>query len=473
MTPMAGISITGRCLPRWWSRTAAIAILIVAVCFGYLIVTRSQIVIWIIYAVLALLFAYHPFWALIGVACSIPLEIVTIIPGQTLARNLGLLAVVGLAVQFASRQKKLTVWPGWAATIGLAGWSLGIGFVAVDIERHLEGWQMLARLLLLIPVCYWLVDTPKKLRLLIAGWVVGGSVASILALLQFWGLVPLFWFEGAQRLAGIEGVLRPGGPASNAGRLALEIAHLIPLALGMYATEARVKFRLFWAICTVAMVGAMIITFTRGIWLAMVVALIFWLSREELRRTVFIALLSVFAVLAILNATGYLFAAELRALSILTALEEGTGYLRLQLWRAGVNMTLANPITGVGLNNFLLRAPEFNPIVGYFRQLLGVHNWVLEVSSQLGLVGLTLFVGLLGLAFQQLRTAGRDGVATDISLQRLASYMMLALVTLLLARFTEFILFYKDPYLLIGISLASGAIARRSVETHKGGFAME
>jgi O-antigen ligase len=129
------------------------------------------------------------------------------------------------------------------------------------------------------------------------------------------------------------------------------------------------------------------------------------------------------------------------ALSRMTDFDsDGTG--REDLWRIAADMSIDNP-WGVGLNNFRSESVTYaldpgplehpvqivsNPVV--------VHNTFLQMSAELGIVGLLLFLGVVaasiaaaGSAARRFERTGRRGLAV------LARASVIALVAFLTASF--------------------------------------
>lgn len=75
---------------------------------------------------------------------------------------------------------------------------------------------------------------------------------------------------------------------------------------------------------------------------------------------------------------------------------------RLQLIKAAVLMIQSNSLSGVGLNNFLVRLPEFWGPIGTTFWLQPVHNIYLLIAAETGLTGLLVFFWFLFLTFRRL-----------------------------------------------------------------------
>jgi len=124
---------------------------------------------------------------------------------------------------------------------------------------------------------------------------------------------------------------------------------------------------------------------------------------------------------------------------------------RWSLWEGGVAVFASHPILGVGEGNFSEAAMEHSETVQAHSarkdKVAGIaHNMLLSVASQLGLVGLILFLGVLYFAFRTvIPIAGRSGLGTGI---------LLGLIVFLIAGMTLTWETEKIGYVLFGSVLA-------------------
>ena len=113
---------------------------------------------------------------------------------------------------------------------------------------------------------------------------------------------------------------------------------------------------------------------------------------------------------------------------------EDTWNGRWSLWQGALDVISSHPILGVGAGNFAEAARDFSESsqahIAQKGQVIGVaHNIFLGVASQLGLVGLILFLAVLFFAFKAaVPMAPRSGLAASILLGLIVS--MIAGMTL-------------------------------------------
>jgi O-antigen ligase len=94
---------------------------------------------------------------------------------------------------------------------------------------------------------------------------------------------------------------------------------------------------------------------------------------------------------------------------------------RWELWDAAFRMILSHPLLGVGVGNFPDVAPTYSSVAAFMNYELGegaatTHNIFLSMASELGLVGLALFLGVLFLAFRQAWALVGRGSAVGVGL---------------------------------------------------------
>jgi O-antigen ligase len=182
---------------------------------------------------------------------------------------------------------------------------------------------------------------------------------------------------------------------------------LIGASLAYYVSQGT-SLRWLQRLCLLTMVLGvlgLVTSFTRGATLAAIaVAGILWLRSPRKGRTA--VAVAVGAVLLVIAAQIFFpagaFWAEIRSV-FEEGTESGTGSDRITLWRAAWKVFLANPILGVGPNNFGPFAAEYfdygevggdymNPVTLYDRDL---HSVYFTVLSESGMIGVVTFIVLL------------------------------------------------------------------------------
>src|SRR5438067_766626 len=180
------------------------------------------------------------------------------------------------------------------------------------------------------------------------------------------------------------------------------------------------------------------------------------------------------AVLIAIGAFVYFgFYASPTAASRVTSFGSGTG--RTSIWTVGWRMVQAHPANGVGVGNYQTSAIHYLLEPGALQcdefivdTPKVAHNTYLQVLAELGIVGLTLFVAIIGFSLLCILRAARIFERLgDAPMELMSRALLVALCGVLAADFFISEEFSKQLWLLLGLGPALLAIAtaarRRSV----------
>ncbi len=231
--------------------------------------------------------------------------------------------------------------------------------------------------------------------LLVAAWLAGAALISLFGL---WG-----YAAGNEWVSQAEGVRRVQAFYDSANNLALYLDRTLAVSLALVLFVRGRRQRLLWALLTVPQALAWLLTFSKGSLVlagpAMALVLLFggsWLLRKEGRSRRPLWILLAIALLAIVAITPFLGAERFQRLF---DFGQGTGFLRLQLWRSAMQMGFDHPLLGVGPDNFLYayRSAYMLPTAWQEPNLNHPHNLLLDWWTRLGIPGLLLGLTWLGL----------------------------------------------------------------------------
>ena len=139
--------------------------------------------------------------------------------------------------------------------------------------------------------------------------------------------------------------------------------------------------RSFSFLYIILVVSAIFLSFSRSVWLAGILILVWIIGKKVfLSASLIIGLIFIFAFSQLSGSEAI--------------------FQRVDLNIAAIKMFQQSPILGVGLNNFIVRLPEFWNDSGQVLWYQAVHNIFLLVLAETGFVGLVLFLWLL---FQTLK----------------------------------------------------------------------
>jgi O-antigen ligase len=342
-----------------------------------------------------------------------------------------------------------------AALVLLTGWAT---MTLVWAEVPALGETAVTRFALnfvLFPIALVAIRTPRHVMWLVAVFVVGAFAA-----------VALGFVEGTV-----------GDPAAGNR---LKGAGLNPNQLGSYcvvvaifATTLAANAR--WSVLArtgaLAVAGfagiAVFMTLSRGALVGLAAALLvapFVIGRGRRAGAV------VVAVAAVLGTVGwYATLAPANAVERVMHPAQGGGSGREDLWRVGWRMVEDQPIWGVGAGNYpvaaihyLLRpgATERDEIIVDEQKV--AHNIYLTVLSELGAIGLALFLFILFLALRcALSAARRFAHGGDPLMELVARGWFIAIVSMAAVGFFSSALYSKQFWFILAATVALRAIAGR------------
>lgn len=217
-----------------------------------------------------------------------------------------------------------------------------------------------------------------------------------------------------------------GQPNPFAGYLEVTVPLLVALAAGWLSAVYRPQLRYLFGpgvmvlVASAAVVGLVTLALTqsRGGWVGAMVGLgaIVWLTGGAVRWVSVAVVVAAVTIVLAAPSAGWITA---RVESSITSLRGNVQVTpknfaiqeRLAHMRAGIAMARAHPWLGVGAGNFTANFRDFTP-VWRFRVSRGhAHNAYIQAAAQSGLVGLVVYLALLGAVgvrlARALRAAGR------------------------------------------------------------------
>lgn len=257
---------------------------------------------------------------------------------------------------------------------------------------HLTGFLSVMTLMWLITT---MVDSPKKLEVLVLVLVLSGLISATIVLLDTFLGIRLVSTRAAAATAQFEGVARSAGASdfnpTTAAHMALSTCVLAGVLLFRLP-----RFRAFTGLAFLIGVPALVFTLARSAGIAFIIgALIFaWQNRKHR----FFPLTAIFICLSI--AAALPFVPEIyweRMSTIVNFSADRTLFRRLSYNLIGLDLLIHNPFLGVGPGNFPdhYASHEYRWYPGREPLPRQLHNSYLEVAAETGLIGVTLFVTIL------------------------------------------------------------------------------
>lgn len=244
------------------------------------------------------------------------------------------------------------------------------------------------RTLILEPLFFYLIlrtirlDKISFLRL-VDTLIISGVLVSLIGLFLFaQGEAIITAEEGTRRLASVY------GSPNNVGLL---LGRAIPFAVAFIMITTNRNRRIFAVISLLIMGIALALTqsvgaILLGIPFALIVIAIAVYHRKSITPII---------GMGIIGSVGFVILSQLSArFANLLDFTTGTNFFRLRVWESALEIIQDNPITGIGLDQFLyLFSGEYiRPDAIWDRDLSHPHNFILDFWTRLGIIGVVLFL---------------------------------------------------------------------------------
>ena len=193
------------------------------------------------------------------------------------------------------------------------------------------------------------------------------------------------------------------GGLSDPNDLAQILVGIFPFFVFFFFSANTKINKLFWGGAGIFILLAIILTFSRGGFLALFIccSLIFYFLKKNFATVIIVIIL--FCSLVSVSPPVY----KQRMLSIGASQDTGeivdrASQNRLILWKAGLNMLSSHPWTGVGVGNFTDSLEEYLPPEYTLRKAQTAHNSYILIAAETGIPGLTVFLLLIFTALHRL-----------------------------------------------------------------------
>lgn len=250
---------------------------------------------------------------------------------------------------------------------------------------------------------------------------------------------------------------RGRGLFGNANDMALHLVTIVPIAVGlMFAARGGIG-KIFYGICAALMMAAIVVTYSRGAFLAMMVALGFlaWKLGRKHRLLVTVLALLIGALFLALAPGNY----GRRLLSIVFPNLDPVGSAdarRGELFRS-INVALHNPVFGVGMGNYATQMSARG---------LVTHNSYTQVAAELGVAALIFYTMFIVTPLRRLGQIARDtfGTREHSRYYYLSTGLQASLLAYIVASFFASVAYNWYPYYLVAYAVC----LRRMYEAETG-----
>jgi putative inorganic carbon (hco3(-)) transporter len=335
------------------------------------------------------------------------------------------------------------------ATAPFSLWPGGAVFVFTDLY---------SKVLLVFALMVNTVTTRARFERLVTVIVLGTSYVAVRAVTDYVRGVNLI--EGGR----VSGAV--GGLFGNPNDMALNMVTFLPLAVAVALIRGRPLIRVLALGAVPAIAAAITFSQSRGGVLglvAMLVTLLYQLRRIHPGVTVLVLVASLSVIPTLPSSFTE------RMSSIFNPDEDPTGSreARKRAMREGYQAFLDNPLVGIGAGQFVNYQPDQREEA--WRE---THNAALQVASELGILGLVVFVLMVGSGFgavlrgkSALRRMARPPPPSDPGSRRdlelFGAALVASLAGWLTAAMFASVAYYWTFYLILGLATSFGEISLR------------
>jgi putative inorganic carbon (HCO3(-)) transporter len=265
---------------------------------------------------------------------------------------------------------------------------------------------------------------------------------------------------------------RLSGPIGSKNRYAQVMLVLLPLSLFAYLTGRKRLTRLFAAASGLAILGGMLLTFSRGagVALGILVLIAILLRYIRFRNAVFVSIALAATVVVVMPQ----YLARIESVAGVGALLSGSpdqpdGAIlgRATSNLASLQVFMDYPLLGVGPGQYVAKySQEYANELGlrYFTTARRAHNLFLEVAADTGLPGVVAFLGVFGATLGGLWRARRAWLGRNAEYAGWATAFFLAVVGYALTSIFLHLAYMRYLWLLIALANSLIWILKREAE---------
>ena len=295
------------------------------------------------------------------------------------------------------------------------------------------------RAILVFIVIVNVVRTEARLKVLLTVSIVTAVLLSIGAMNEYrLGLMTIEGYRAGGRGAGLFG---------NTNDMALYLVTMLPLSVAFFFSSRGPLRKTTHAICAGLMIFAIVLSYSRGAFLGVLVGFAFFAFKIGRRSKIEIAAVVLIAavVMILIAPSGY----GNRLLSIFFPELDPNGsadFRRGELFRS-IYVALRHPFLGVGMGNY-------QPNMSY--RGLVTHNSYTQIGSEMGLIALTLYTMFIVKPLRKLSAIARQtfGVKEDSHFYYLALGLQASLLVYMVSSFFLSVPYVWNVYYLVGYAVS-------------------
>ena len=326
---------------------------------------------------------------------------------------------------------------------------LSIPFAINREEAWVEFSSTFIRCVVIFVVLINVVRTEARLKGLIFLAMAAGIWLSVEAINDYrLGLMTVEGYRAAGRGTGIFG---------NTNDMALHLVTILPISIALMLGSKGALRKFLHGACAALMIAAIVLSYSRGAFLGMLVVVLFiaWKLGRQRRLEIILAVLGFAGLIVVLAPDKY--GSRLLSIFIPSLDAEGSADSRRgELFRS-IYVALRHPLLGIGMGNY---QPEMS-----YKGLV-THNSYTQVAAEMGMAALACYVMFVVTPLKKLGQIARETFETrrDSRFYYLALGLQASLIAYLISSFFLSVAYVWYVYYLVGYAVC----LRRLYESETG-----
>ncbi|HYV24997.1 MAG TPA: O-antigen ligase family protein [Pyrinomonadaceae bacterium] len=359
---------------------------------------------------------------------------------NSLALIVGIVTLATFAATQITLEGRLTARPAEVNLVLLFMLTAALSIpLAID---PLIAWQEFSatfiRAILVFIVIVNVVRTEARLKVLLSVSIITAVLLSIGAMNEYrLGLMTIEGYRAGGRGTGLFG---------NTNDMALHLVTILPLSVAFFFGSRGPLRKTIHAICAALMIFAIVLSYSRGAFLGVLVTFAFFAFRIGRRSKIEIAAVVLIAAIGMILVAPSGYGNRLLSIFIPELDPNGSADSRRgELFRS-VYVALRHPLLGIGMGNY-------QPNMSY--RGLVTHNSYTQVASEMGLIALTLYTMFIVKPLRKLSAIARQtfGVKEDSHFYYLALGLQASLLVYMVSSFFLSVPYVWNVYYLVGYAV--------------------
>jgi O-antigen ligase len=315
---------------------------------------------------------------------------------------------------------------------------LSIPFAINREEAWVEFSSTFIRCVVIFVVIINVVRTEARLKGLIFLAMAAGIWLSVEAINDYrLGLMTVEGYRAAGRGTGIFG---------NTNDMALHLVTILPISVALMLGSKGVARKLIYGACAGLMIAAVVLSYSRGAFIGMLIVLLFiaWKLGRQRRLEIAFVVLAFAGIIVLLAPDKY--GSRLLSIFIPSLDAEGSADSRRgELFRS-IYVALRHPLLGIGMGNY---QPEMS-----YKGLV-THNSYTQVAAEMGMTALACYVMFVVTPLKKLGQIARETFETrrDSRFYYLALGLQASLIAYLISSFFLSVAYVWYVFYLVGYAV--------------------